>query len=124
MAKPVKPAKKKKSGNLLVHVVILLLLVGVAMFLCKGTYFSVQPELGIPTKVSATAVAIATLIGYLPDMFVHTMFGNWIDQSGAAGYNKILLYGVGTAVLGIIAAVLAVIQSKKVAKRKAADQAA
>lgn len=26
MAKPVKPAKKKKSGNLLVHVVILLLL--------------------------------------------------------------------------------------------------
>lgn len=104
--------------------VILLLLVGVAMFLCKGTYFSVQPELGIPTKVSATAVAIATLIGYLPDMFVHTMFGNWIDQSGAAGYNKILLYGVGTAVLGIIAAVLAVIQSKKVAKRKAADQAA
>lgn len=104
--------------------VILLLLVGVAMFLCKGTYFSVQPELGIPTKVSATAVAIATLIGYLPDMFVHTMFGNWIDQSGAAGYNNILLYGVGTAVLGIIAAVLAVIQSKKVAKRKAAEQAA
>ena len=104
--------------------VILLLLVGVAMFLCKGTYFSVQPELGIPTKVSATAVAIATLIGYLPDMFVHTMFGNWIDQSGAAGYNKILLYGVGTAVLGIVAAVLAVIQSKKVAKRKAAEQAA
>lgn len=98
--------------------VILLLLVGVAMFLCKGTYFSVQPELGIPTKVSAT------LIGYLPDMFVHTMFGNWIDQYGAAGYNKILLYGVGTAVLGIIAAVLAVVQSKKVAKRKAAEQAA
>lgn len=104
--------------------VILLLLVGVAMFLCKGTYFSVQPELGIPTKVSATAVAIATLIGYLPDMFVHTMFGNWIDQYGAAGYNKILLYGVGTAVLGIIAAVLAVVQSKKIAKRKAAEQAA
>ena len=26
MAKPVKPAKKKKSGNLLVHVVLLLLL--------------------------------------------------------------------------------------------------
>jgi len=26
MAKPVKPAKKKKAGNLLVHVVLLLLL--------------------------------------------------------------------------------------------------
>ena len=104
--------------------VILLLLVGVAMFLCKGTYFSVQAELGIPTNVSATAVAIATLIGYLPDMFVHTMFGNWIDQNGAAGYDKILLYGVGTAVLGVVAALLAVAQSKKIAKRKAAEQAA
>ena len=71
--------------------VILLLLVGVAMFLCKGTYFSVQPELGIPTTVSATAVSIATLIGYLPDMFVHTMFGNWIDTYGNAGYSRIII---------------------------------
>ena len=97
--------------------VILLLLVGVAMFLCKGTYFSVQPELGIPTTVSATAVSIATLIGYLPDMFVHTMFGNWIDTYGNAGYSRIIMYGVGTCVLGAVAAIIAVRQSKKVRER-------
>lgn len=97
--------------------IIMLLLVGIAMFLCKGTYFSVQPELGIPTNVSATAVAIATLIGYLPDMFVHTMFGNWIDAYGNAGYTRILIYGVATGVLGLIGALLAVRQSKKIAKR-------
>ena len=102
--------------------VILLLLVGVAMFLCKGTYFSVQPELGIPTTVSATAVSIATLIGYLPDMFVHTMFGNWIDTYGNAGYSRIIIYGVGTCVLGAVAAIIAVRQSKKVRER--ADGAA
>lgn len=93
--------------------IIMLLLVGIAMFLCKGTYFSVQPELGIPTNVSATAVAIATMIGYLPDMFVHTMFGNWIDAYGNAGYTRILIYGVATGVLGLIGALLAVRQSKK-----------
>ena len=97
--------------------VILLLLVGVAMFLCKGTYFSVQPELGIPTTVSATAVSIATLIGYLPDMFVHTMFGNWIDTYGNAGYSRIIIYGVGTCVLGAVAAIIAFRQSKKVRER-------
>ena len=97
--------------------VVLLLLVGVAMFLCKGTYFSVQPELGIPTTVSATAVSIATLIGYLPDMFVHTMFGNWIDTYGNAGYSRIIMYGVGTCVLGAVAAMIAVRQSKKVRER-------
>ena len=102
--------------------VVLLLLVGVAMFLCKGTYFSVQPELGIPTTVSATAVSIATLIGYLPDMFVHTMFGNWIDTYGNAGYSRIIIYGVGTCVLGAVAAIIAVRQSKKVRER--ADGAA
>ncbi len=104
------------SGGVLVA---LLLLVGVAMFLCKGTYFSVQPELGIPTNVSATAVAIATLIGYLPDMFVHTMFGKWIDTYGNAGYTKIIIYGAGTAAVGVIVALLAVRQSKRVAKRAA-----
>ena len=109
------------SGGLLV---VLLLLVGIAMFLCKGTYFSIQPEMGIPTTVSATAVAIATFVGYIPDMFVHTMFGNWIDAYGDAGYTRILIYGVGTAALGVIAAVCAISQSKKVAKRKAAEQAA
>ena len=97
-----------------------LLLVGIAMFLCKGTYFSIQPEMGIPTHISATAVAIATFVGYIPDMFVHTMFGNWIDAYGDAGYTKILFYGVGTAVLGVIAAVWAIAQAKKVAKRNAA----
>ena len=98
----------------------MLLLVGIAMFLCKGTYFSIQPEMGIPTHISATAVAIATFVGSLPDMFVHTMFGNWIDAYGDAGYTKILFYGVGTAVLGVIAAVWAIAQAKKVAKRNAA----
>ena len=105
------------SGGLLV---VLLLLVGIAMFLCKGTYFSIQPEMGIPTHISAMAVAIATFVGYIPDMFVHTMFGNWIDAYGDAGYTKILFYGVGTAVLGVIAAVWAIAQAKKVAKRNAA----
>jgi len=105
------------SGGLLV---VLLLLDGSAMFLCKGTYFSIQPEMGIPTHISATAVAIATFVGYIPDMFVHTMFGNWIDAYGDAGYTKILFYGVGTAVLGVIAAVWAIAQAKKVAKRNAA----
>lgn len=77
------------------------LLVGIAMFLCKGTYFSIQPEMGIPTTVSATAVAIATFVGYIPDMFVHTMFGNWIDAYGLTpGYTRILIYGVGTGGAG------------------------
>lgn len=99
--------------------IALLLLVGVSMFLCKGTYFSIQHEMGIPTHISATAVAIATFVGYLPDMFVHNMFGGWIDAAGDAGYTKILIYGVATAGLGVVAAIFAIIQAKKVSARNA-----
>lgn len=99
--------------------IALLLLVGVSMFLCKGTYFSIQHEMGIPTHISATAVAIATFVGYLPDMFVHNMFGGWIDAAGDAGYTKILIYGVATAGLGVLAAIFAIIQAKKVSARNA-----
>lgn len=112
------------TGTSGAFLVVLLLLVGVAMFLCKGTYFSIQPEMGIPTHVSATAVAIATFVGYLPDMFTHTMFGKWIDTYGNGGYNRIIIYGVLTGVLGLAAAIWAVIESKRVAKRAAAVQEA
>ena len=46
MAKPVKPAKKKKSGNLLVHVVILLLLatVGWRLYAMQSQVRSAQAE--------------------------------------------------------------------------------
>ena len=43
-----------------------------------------------------------------------------IDAYGDAGYTKILFYGVDTAVLGVLAAVWAIAQAKKVAKRNAA----
>ena len=45
MAKPVKPAKKKKSGNLLVHVVILLLLATVGwLYALQGQVRAAQAE--------------------------------------------------------------------------------
>lgn len=46
MAKPVKPAKKKKSGNLLVHVVLLLLLatVGWRLYALQGQVRAAQAE--------------------------------------------------------------------------------
>ena len=56
MAKPVKPAKKKKSGNLLVHVVILLLLatVGWRLHALQGQVRAAQADMA--AEVSAAGV--------------------------------------------------------------------
>ncbi len=103
--------------------IAMLLFMGIVTFFLKGTHFSVQPELAIPTHVSATAVAIATLIGYLPDIFVHTMFGGWLDTYGNSGYQMIFMYGIITAAAGVVVALVSVSLSKKIAKRKAAEAA-
>jgi len=110
------------SGANSILLISMILFTGVALFFCKGTAFSVQPELGIPTHVSATAVAIATLIGYLPDMFVHTMFGRWLDDYGNAGYQSIFIYGAAMAAFGVVVAILAFILSKRLAKKKAEQE--
>lgn len=102
--------------------IAMILLVGVAMFTINGTMFSIQSELGIPVRMSATAINIATLIGYLPDMFVHTLFGKWLDQYGDAGYRTIFIYTIVTTAIAIVVAFIAVNQAKKVAARKKAEE--
>ena len=47
-------------------------------------------EINIPIKVAGTAIGIASIIGYLPDMFLSTFFGSILDKAqGAAGYMQI-----------------------------------
>lgn len=101
------------AGTPTVLISLFLILVGVFMFTVKGTTFSVQEELGIPLHISGSAVAIATLIGYLPDMYVHTMFGNWIDRYGNDGYTKIFLYGMATAAICVVVALVGVLIARK-----------
>lgn len=111
------------SGTSPIILAILLLFVGFAMFTCKGTYMSMQVELGIPKHVSGTAIAIATLVGYLPDLFAHKMFGHWIDAGGTAGYSKIFLFSIATSVVGIIVSIFATRRARKLAANKIEAQA-
>ena len=106
------------TGTPGILLIVMLLFAGIAMYFCKGTHFSVQAELGIPTHISATAVAIATLIGYLPDIFVHTLFGGWLDQYGDGGYTYIFIFGLAMSLLGIAIAFIATLVAKRTAQLK------
>lgn len=58
-----------------------------------GVMFSTMHEINIPVKVAGTAIGIASIVGYLPDMFLNTIFGNILDKSsGASGYFQIFWY--------------------------------
>jgi nitrate/nitrite transporter NarK len=81
-----------------------------------GTVFSILSGAGIPREGSGTAIGIASIIGYLPDMFYSTMFGTWLDKFGdAKGYPMIFIFLASTAVVGAILAYVLYRKNKKAA---------
>ena len=59
-------------------------------------------ELGIPMRIFGTAVGQLSVIGYLPDVFIHTWYGSMIDASGNAAYAQIFGFEIAFAVAGIL----------------------
>ena len=80
------------------------LIPGAFAMMMYGVVFSTVSEAGIPRMMTGTTIGIASIIGYLPDSIYSVIFGKWMDQHGAAGYNYIFTF---LMITGIIGAVLA-----------------
>lgn len=83
--------------------VIYTLFPGAMCLITYGTVFSIMSGAGVSRAQTGTAIGIASIIGYLPDMFYSTMFGSWLDKNGpAGGYPMIFGFLTATAVLGAV----------------------
>ncbi len=74
-------------------------------------------EAGIPRGMTALATGFMSLFIFLPDVFVPTMCGNWIDAAAAAGnvaagFNKIFILLIVCSVIGIFASFLLLKRTK------------
>ena len=67
-----------------------------------GIVFSIVSETKIPITVTATAIGIASIIGYAPDLFFSAMFGSWIDKYGNGGYVKIFMFLAFVTLIGLL----------------------
>lgn len=77
------------------------LLPGAFGLMLYGLVFSILREAGISIKVAGTAIGIASIIGYAPDLFLSAMFGNWLDTYGNDGYSMIFSFLAAIATLGL-----------------------
>ena len=77
------------------------------IYMNYGIMWSISEEVKIPRHLYGTAVGVASIIGYLPDSFMHTIFGNWLDQYGADGYRYIFMFLIGLCVISVITCVIA-----------------
>ena len=96
-------------SDAVVPVILLVLVIGFMVQGIRGVYYATQNEAQIPVHLSGAAAGIISSIGFLPDAFIFTQVGAWLDKYPAEqAYNMIWMYmmiGCGIAIasaLGIM----------------------
>ena len=83
-------------------IIILIVIITLISFGIYGVMWATVEEAKIPKFLTGTAIGFIGIVGYLPDLFIHTMFGAWLDKYGTDGYQKIFLFLVVLAAMGIL----------------------
>ncbi len=73
----------------------------------RGVYFVLLTEFKIEKSSLGFAAGVLSVVGFLPDAFIHIFFGKLLDRyPGGMGYQFIFLTLTGVAIVGAICAVL------------------
>ena len=72
------------------------------IYAVRSQYFAVHDDAGIPVHMSGRVSGIASCLGYMPDLFLYTLVGSWMDNYGKTGYNMTWAYAIGCAIVCII----------------------
>ena len=82
-------------------------------------------EVKIPMAIFGTASGLLSVIGFLPDVFIHTWYGGMIDAQGNAAVASIFGFEIMFGVIGIFCLIMVLRTLKKhAAKNAAAAEAA
>ena len=77
------------------------------IYAVRSQYFAIHDDAGIPLRLSGRVSGIASAVGFLPDVFMFTIVGGWMDNYGHTGYNMTWIYAIVMAILcGIITIIL------------------
>lgn len=110
------------TPGLLFVVVTMVIVWSVLMYGVRGIYYSTMGEAGVPVGMTGTAAGIISVIGYLPDTFLHTTIGTILDKNpGAPGFKIAFIL---MACFAIAAAVVALLIFRMGRRRLAAAEAA
>lgn len=105
------------EGSVGIAIAMSLLASAFAMML-YGVMWSILNEIDIPVSYAATAIGLASMVIYLPDLFVPAMIGGWLDNLGEeAGYFRMFIF---FGLCCVAAVVLSLTLAKKVKSMNAA----
>lgn len=89
------------------------LIIGLISLLLYSVMFSTMSEVHMPIKTAGTAIGIASIFGYAPDLFMNTIFGNILDNNGDAGYYTIFITLIGFCVAAAVICLLLLHMKKR-----------
>ncbi|MGD9539886.1 MFS transporter [Methylocystis sp.] len=77
---------------------------GIGIFGLRGLYFAIMQDGQIPLEHTGSAVGLASVIGYAPDIFMGPLMGYLLDEwPGATGHGYVFKVVACFAMLGLIA---------------------
>lgn len=91
----------------------------IMIFSCFGQLiytlmFTVLEEIKIPAHLTATAVAVISVIGYIPDALFPPLFGHWLDTYGMKdGYTIIFSFLIALSIISILVCIKIMRDAKK-----------
>ncbi len=93
--------------DLVLTMMTLMMLVAICLSAMRAVYFVPLAELKIRDKDLGLATGLMSVIGFLPDAILSTIFGKFLDEyPGEDGYKLIFVSLLGIAIIGIICSVL------------------
>ena len=87
------------------------------IYVVRSQYFAIIDDAGFPVELTGRVSGIVSCLGYLPDVFMYTMIGGWLDANpGKAGFNMMFMYAIA---MGIGCIIFSVILTTIIKKAKA-----
>ncbi len=93
--------------------IVVTMVLALMYYIVKSTYFSILGDCGIPLAMTGIASGVVSFIGFIPDAFVTTMMGSWLDKDPVQGFNMIFMWMAAWAVVAIVLAGIIYRRSKK-----------
>ncbi len=103
-------------------VVAITLILGFSLYMGRGVYYAVSSEVDIPRRYAAMAFGIAGALGFSPDLFQYTMYGDWLDKYGNGGYTYMFIFQLVVVVVGIATSTYVVMRKKRLDAQKQPEE--
>ncbi|WP_306643596.1 MFS transporter [Sanyastnella coralliicola] len=99
--------------SILLPFLIIIMAMASSIYALRGLYFAVMEEMEIPIAITGTVVGIASIVGFLPDVYMAKLIGVFLDDfPGKQGHQYVYLSMAGFALVGGVTALT-------IARRKA-----